>query len=167
MIHKGETCCFAGHRMLPKEKIERILLRLDQEVEALIRQGVTTFLSGGALGFDQMAASLIVAKREMGKGIRLVFALPCRNQDELWNAEQKKLYHHLLAEADEVIYVSEEYHEGCMKKRNRYMADHSAYCICAELRPYNGTGQTVAYAREEGAKVINVAEETRNPSLSR
>lgn len=40
--------------------------RLDREVENLIGLGVTNFISGGALGFDQIAASLIVAKKEMG-----------------------------------------------------------------------------------------------------
>lgn len=116
---KSITCCFTGHRRLPKEKIVHIITRLDHEVETLISQGVTTFISGGALGFDQIAAPLIVAKKGMGRQLRLIFALPCKNQDERWRIEQKELYHNLLSKADEVIYVSEEYHDGCMKKRNR------------------------------------------------
>ena len=97
---KKNTCYFTGHRRLPKDKIGKIVIRLNQEVDNLIGQGVTDFISGGALGFDQIAASLIVAKKEMGHDIRLIFALPCRNQDELWNAEQKKLFYGLLGEAD-------------------------------------------------------------------
>lgn len=153
---KENACCFTGHRKLPKEKIERIVINLDREVERLIGQGVTTFISGGALGFDQVAASLIIAKKEMGRDIHLLFALPCRNQDELWSAEQKQLYHNLLMAADEVIYVSEKYTDGCMKKRNRYMVDHSAHCICALLYSRSGTDQTVRYARQNGLRVINV-----------
>ncbi|MDL2273764.1 DUF1273 domain-containing protein [Oscillospiraceae bacterium OttesenSCG-928-G22] len=153
---KEKTCCFTGHRKLPKEKIEQIVVALDCEVERLIEQGVTNFISGGALGFDQIAASLIVAKKEMGRDVRLIFALPCRNQDERWNDRQKQLYHNLLAEADEVIHVSEEYSDGCMKRRNRYMVDNSAYCICARLYPLSGTEQTVKYARQKGLRVINV-----------
>ena len=122
------------------------------------RQGVTTFISGGALGFDQIAAALVIAKREMGQNIRLIFALPCKNQGELWSDEQKRLYYNLLAEADEIIYVSEEYSEGCMKKRNFYMVDRSANCICALLHPRSGTGQTVRYAREGGLRIINIAD---------
>lgn len=156
-MEKSKTCCFTGHRRLPKEKIEQVVIRLNQEVEALISQGITNFISGGALGFDQIAASLIVAKKEMGYNVRLIFALPCRNQDELWNAEQKKLYHGLLGEAEEIIYVSEEYHAGCMKKRNRYMVDQSAYCICAHLYTMSGTEQTVKYARRKGLRIIDVA----------
>lgn len=113
--NKDKTCCFTGYRRLPKDKIEQIVIRLNQEVDNLISQGVTDFISGGALGFDQIAASLIVAKKEMGHNVRLIFALPCKNQDELWSAEQKRLYHSLLGEADEIIYVSEEYTDGCIK----------------------------------------------------
>lgn len=65
-MEKAKTCCFTGHRRLPKDKIEQIVIRLNQEVDNLISQGVTDFISGGALGFDQIAASLIVAKKEMG-----------------------------------------------------------------------------------------------------
>ncbi|HMM05930.1 MAG TPA: SLOG family protein [Clostridiales bacterium] len=156
-MDKSSTCCFTGHRKLPKEKIEQIIIRLDQEVENLINMGVTDFISGGALGFDQIAASLIIVKKEMGCKIRLIFALPCKNQDEFWSDKQKRLYHNIIAEVDEVIYVSEEYANGCMKKRNRYMVDQSAYCICALLRPMSGTDQTVRYARQKELRVINVA----------
>lgn len=152
---KEHTCCFTGHRRLPKNMIEHIAKHLDQEIDNLIDQGVTDFISGGALGFDQIAASLIVAKKEMGKTMRLLFALPCRNQDERWSDKQKKLYHNLLAKADEIIYVSEEYSEGCMKKRNEFMVNRSAYCICALLNERSGTGQTVRYARQKGLRVLN------------
>lgn len=154
---RENTCCFTGHRKLPQDKIEKIVLNLNHEIESLIAQGVTDFISGGALGFDQVAASLIIAKKEMGYQIRLMFALPSKNQDEFWTNEQKGLYHNILAEADEVIYVSEEYTNGCMKKRNHYMVDQSAYCICALLRTMSGTDQAVRYARQQGLKVINVA----------
>lgn len=155
---KTHTCCFSGQRKLPKEKIERIMIRLDCEVENLIGQGVTTFISGGALGFDQVAASLILVKKEMGKNIRLVFVLPYKNQEKNWSTGQKKLYRSLLAEADELFYISEERQNDCIKKRNCYMVDHSAYCICASIYPLSGADQAVLYAKEKGVKVINVAD---------
>ncbi len=155
---KEHTCCFTGHRKLPKDKVEQIVKNLDYEIEKLIKQGVTTFISGGALGFDQIAASLIIAMKEMGRDIRLVFALPCKNQDVLWNVEQKWLYRNLLAEANDVIYVSEDYKEGCMEKRNRYMVENSSFCVCAYLYLRSGTSQTVKHARQMGSQVINVVE---------
>lgn len=129
-MDKSTTCCFSGHRKLPKDQIEKIIKHLNQEVDWLIAQSVTNFISGGALGFDQLAASLIITKKEMGQPIRLIFALPCKNQDELWHNNQKKLYHNLLSEADEIIYLSESYHDTCMAERNHYMVDQASYCIC-------------------------------------
>ena len=154
---KHNTCCFTGHRRLPKNKVTYILNRLNEEIDSLIRQGVTDFISGGALAFDQMAASLVIAKKKTGANIRLIFALPCRNQDEHWSAEEKDLYHGLLSEADEVRYISEEYSGGCMKKRNYYMVDNSGYCICALIYNMSGTAQTVRYAQKKELCVINIA----------
>ena len=57
--------------------IRQILLRLNSEVEKLIENGVTTFISGGTPGFEQIAASLIAAKIEMGQYILLYFVFPC------------------------------------------------------------------------------------------
>lgn len=155
-MNKATACCFTGHRTLPANKIQTLITNLDREIDALIEKGVTDFISGGALGFDQIAASLIVIKKETGKNIRLIFVLPCKNQDTLWNEEQKKLYQGLLGEADEIIFVSEEYTPLCMRKRNNYMVEHSAYCICALLHEKSGTGQTVRFARKKGLKIINV-----------
>jgi len=138
--------------------MEHIVMYLDCEVEKLIEQGVTHFVSGGALGFDQIAASLIVCKKQVGQNIRLVLALACRNQDALWNDAQKKVYRNLLVEADEVVYISEDYDSECMAKRNKYMVNQSAYCICALLRSFGGTHQTVHYARQRGLRIINVAD---------
>lgn len=155
MIEK--TCCFTGHRRLPQDKMDTILLRLNNEIEKCIAQGVCDFISGGALGFDLISASLIIAKKEMGASIRLIFALPCRDHTAKWTKEEAHLFDQLLTEADEVRYVSESYQVGCMKKRNQYMVDHAQYCICALLREKSGTAQTVAYAKRKQRNIVNVA----------
>ena len=157
MTDKQKTCCFSGHRVLSQKKIEKTLKRLHEEVDQLIENGVTDYVSGGAIGFDAICSSLIISKKQQGADIRLIFALPCRNQDEKWTDRQKRLYRSLLAEADEIIYVSEEYTPNCMKERNFFMVDNSAYCICALLKDISGTGQTVRYAQRQGLRIINVA----------
>jgi uncharacterized phage-like protein YoqJ len=130
---------------------------LNEEVETLIKTGVNTFISGGALGFDQMAGTLIAAKKEIGYKIHLVLALPYRNQDKLWPEKGRQIYCYLMESADEVHYVSEAYTDDCIKKRNRYMVERSAYCICALLHSRSGTSQTVRYAKQKNLYVINVA----------
>jgi len=114
-------------------------------------------MSGGALGFDHIATSMVITKRQQGANIRLIFALPCRNQDESWTDRQKQLYRSILNEADEIRYLSEENTPESMSLCNRYMVDNSAYCICAFKDKADGTGQTLRYAQEQGLQVINVA----------
>jgi len=155
---RERVCCFTGHRKLPAHRINQIIKRLNDEVDALIRQGVTEFISGGALGFDQIAASLIIAKRQMGENVRLIFALPHRGYDEKWTTAQRNLYCGLLGGANEVRYISEAYAADCMKKRNFYMVENSKWCLCALLHKRSGTSQTVRYAREKGLKIINIAD---------
>lgn len=155
---KSKTCCFTGHRKLPEDKIENIINNLNIEVDRLISMGVTDFISGGALGFDQIAASLIIGKKEENKQIRLIFALPCKQQEQFWIKDQKKLYKKLLKEADEIIYISLEYDSLCMKKRNYYLVDSAEFCICAYTNKNSGTGQTVRYAKQRGISIINVAD---------
>ena len=154
---KTYTCCFTGHRKLPAKKIEKIIKRLDKEIDKLIQAGVSRFISGGALGFDHIAASMVIIKKQQGADVKLIFALPCRNQDEKWTDRQKHLYRSLLNEADEVYYVSEDYTPDCMKERNFYMVENSAYCICALINKATGTAQTVTYAQQKGLHIINVA----------
>lgn len=157
MNNKNETCFFSGHRILSQKTIAQIVKRLHEEIDKLIDNGVTNFISGGAIGFDTICSSLIISKKQQGADVRLVFALPCRNQDKKWTDRQKQLYRSLLAEADEIIYVSNEYAPDCMEKRNYFMVENSAYCICALVKNTSGTGQSVRYAKKQGLHIINVA----------
>ncbi len=153
------TCCFIGCQKLPQKMIRQILLRLNSEVEKLIENGVTTFISGGTPGFEQIAASLIAAKKEMGQDIRLNFVLPCKDQDSYWNPKQRGFYGKLLAEADGIFYLSNKYAHGCIKRQKRFVVDNSDYCICAFFNPGGITGKTVGYAKRKGVKIINVTRE--------
>ena len=92
------------------------------------------------------------------QGIRLTLVLPCRDQAEKWAQTDQVQYEYIKSRADEVIYTAEEYHKGCMQKRNRYLVDHSAYCICYLTRSSGGTAYTVNYAREHGLQLVNIAQ---------
>lgn len=152
-----KTCCFTGHRYWPQSAVEQMVVRLNAEVDRLIGQGVTHFLSGGARGFDQIAAALILSKKDLGYSVCLDFVLPCRNQDALWPEREKRLYRGLLAQADSIHCIADAYRPGCMRERNLYMIDHAAYCIYAMLHDRSGTWQTVQYARKRGLQLISVA----------
>ncbi len=154
-MNKMKTCCFTGHRKI-KEK--DIINKLNIEIDRLIDSGVDTFLSGGALGFDQICAKEIIRRKEMGVPIKLIFLLPCKEQDKLWSFNQKKEFKNLLEKADDIIYTREVYSHNCMMVRNKKLVGMADVCLCALKYNRSGTAQTVRYANEKNIVVINVFE---------
>ena len=149
-------CCFTGHRIISAENILQISEKLPTIIADLAKDGVTDFISGGALGFDTLAALAVLGERDNNTGIRLILALPCKEQAKYWNKKQVAQYKELLTLADEIIYVSEEYTPECMKKRNEFMVDNSSCCVFFMTHPRGGTASTIKYAIEKEKKLINV-----------
>lgn len=152
-----KTCFFTGHRFLPFNRLAYIYDRLDFEINRMIEKGIINFIAGGAIGFDTIAAEIINAKKREGMNIRLQLALPCREQDKFWSKKQKAFYRKTLNDADNIIYVSDNYFDGCMQMRNRFMVDNARYCICYLTEDSGGTYNTVNYAISVGCIVINTA----------
>lgn len=172
-IIPSQTCCFTGHRSIPLKETLLLRIRLREKIRALAERGVITFLAGGALGFDTLAAQEVLRLREEElPQLQLGLVLPCLGQESRWSPEDAAVYHRLLRRADEVIYTGDQYTRSCMFVRNRYLVDHSAFCLCYLTRPgRSGTGYTVEYAREKGLAVFNLAgktppEETEEEQLS-
>ena len=54
---RKNACCFTGHREIPSEDREPLRAALLSEIQRLYAEkGVTEFYTGGARGFDTMAA---------------------------------------------------------------------------------------------------------------
>ena len=97
-----------------------------------------------------LAAQAVLKARRYHPQVKLILALPCRNQAERWKEADRLLYDSIKRRADEVVYVSEHYTRGCMFERNRYMVDHSDICICYCTSGEGGTAYTVKYAQRKG-----------------
>ena len=69
-----QTCCFSGHRHLPKQQILHIHNLLVKRILKLIHIGVNTFICGGALGFDTLAALAVLKIRSIYPHIQLILA---------------------------------------------------------------------------------------------
>ncbi len=149
----NKTCCFTGHRKINEKEI---LDNLNTQIDKLIANGVTTFLSGGALGFDQICAREILNRKEKGIKLNLIFVLPCMDQDKLWTEPQKQNYANLLEKADAFIYTSNTYSKNSMTIRNKRLVELSDTCLCALKNKRSGTAQTVNFAKEKGILVINL-----------
>ncbi len=151
-----QACCFTGHRILPAGQKEQIMARLAGEIERLYACGVTDFYSGGALGFDTLAAQAVLGLKDRLPGVRLHLILPCKNQHARWRHSEQDAYTAVLSSADSVKYISEEYFEGCMHLRNRALVDKSRYCVCWLSHSRGGTAYTVRQAYDSGLEIINL-----------
>lgn len=157
------TCAFTGHRpkSFPWKYDENardcVLLKevLAGQVMALADRGVTDWLSGMAQGTDLWCAQIVLGLKEKNPALRLHCILPCEWQEREWSASEQERYHFILRQADEVIYVNQEYHDGCMLERNRWLVDHSSVLLAVYNGTYrSGTGMTVRYAKQLGREVI-------------
>ena len=157
---KQKTCCFTGHRILPKEQIPFIRARLEEEVLRLIHQGVLYYGCGGARGFDTLAAQTVLKLRREFPCIRLILVLPCPNQTKNWTAEEIRQYDEIRKQSDKVVMIHDTYTPDCMFQRNRHLVDYSGHCICYLTRKTGGTAYTVRYAWRKGLHIVNLASAT-------
>lgn len=156
MIRKDSACCFTGHRVIAKGFLEHLPTRLELLIRNLIGEGMVDFVSGGALGFDTLAAETVLHLREEFPQIRLILALPCHDQTKVWSAPDQYRYRSICQKADVVHYTAERYTPGCMMRRNRFMVDNSSACIFYLTRHGSGTYKTVSYAMEQNLKLYNI-----------
>lgn len=153
MIDK--TCCFTGHRRLNKSQLPEIKNNLTKEIMNLISRDVIYFGTGGALGFDTLAAQTVINLREKYKQIKLILIIPCKGQENKWNYKDQEVYENIKNNADKIVYLSEKYEDGCMLKRNRHMIDNSNFVIVAwDGRKMGGTYYTLNYARKLKKQII-------------
>ena len=150
------TCSFTGHRQISPEVRPSLKALLDKAVEYAYSEGCRTFICGGALGFDTMAARAVISYRMMHKDVRLVLALPCIDQDAMWSDSQKNSYEFTVSEADEVMYVSDSYTKDCMAKRNRFLAEKADILIAYSGRANSGAAQTVRMAERLNKRIYNL-----------
>ena len=156
-IIKSKTCSFTGHRIIEKDVMVKLMSNLRETCEKLILQGFDTFISGGARGFDILAAETVLSLKSIHPHIRLVMALPCKNQTQGWGKADKERYEKILALAEQIEYISENYFNGCMQIRNRFMINNSSICVAYQKNASGGTYSTVLYAKEQEIPVINLA----------
>lgn len=151
-----KKCSFTGHRVIPNSHSERLENLLSRAIEFAYSEGCREFYTGGALGFDTMAAKKLIAYRMSHSDVRLIVVVPCENQAEKWAAGDRDIYEYILANADEVVYCSEKYTKDCMRRRNEYLADRCDILIAYSGRYSSGSAQTVRMAKTRGKTVYNL-----------
>lgn len=155
---KEQTCCFTGHRTIPEWQQDNISVALRVTIRNLIHNGYRYFGVGGALGFDTMAAQMVLSLKTEFPAIKLILVLPCKNQTDKWGKKDRAIYEKIKGQADKVVYITEYYTPDCMMRRNRHLVDHSSVCVCYLTQKQGGTVYTVNYAHRKGVRVINLVQ---------
>ena len=163
--NKRYSCSFTGHRIISAEEKQNILPHLKSTVLYLVSQGVKEFHSGGAMGFDTLAASVVFDISREHPDVKLILDIPYENQASGWDKTNKRFYDFIKSKANEINIHGKnpKNREEAVKlllSRNRIMIDKSHYCICYlkdEDAKRGGTAYTVNYAKLHDTQIINLA----------
>ncbi|EAW35121.1 SLOG family protein [Lyngbya sp. PCC 8106] len=143
------TAFITGHRVIHLRHTQQGIRQL---THLAIERGIITFLSGMALGTDQLAASIW---SEMNLDWQAI--IPCKNQSVLWTIDQQVHYRKLLVNANEIKVLYPKYKPGVMQARNQFMVKHSSLGL-AIWDGYSTTGSgtflTVQMARKAKLPII-------------
>lgn len=175
------TVCFTGHRprklgtgySITNERVIMYSELLRKHIEELItEQHVNTFISGGAIGIDQIAFWTVERLRQKYPLIKNIVAVPFLDQYTAWkNEELVSWYHKMIQRAYQVVYVDElgfqdtryygdtqvgEYSAKKMQLRNQYMVDHSDIVMAVHDGSSGGTANCVNYALDQKKKIIQL-----------
>lgn len=147
-----ENCAFTGHRILEKDFDYNLL---DKVILNLIKGGTKNFFCGMAMGFD-LAAAESVLQYKKDYEINLIACIPCLGQENSFSKKNKERYLKILENCSQKIVLSEEYYDGCMFARDRYMVDSCNVLVTYQRRKRGGTSYTVNYAKSKGVNLIEL-----------
>ena len=159
------SACFTGHRALTESQLRQAVEAITRTIKLLLPKGITHYYAGGAVGLDMAAAVTVLNLKQQIPNLTLTMALPCRGHTQGWSRTDRALLSRILERADETVYVNDTYFRGCMQARNRYMVDHSSYCLAYLTTNRGGTFNTVRYAEKKGVPVLYLNEDRRDDQL--
>ncbi len=150
---KEKTVCFTGHRRVIHKHLPE---KLDEIVETLAESGFLYFGTGGARGFDKLAAESVIRAKEKHPDIKLIIVLPSKDSWDKWNVYDREEYVRLSRKADKVTALCDHYYTGCMHVRNKHLVDGSSVCVSYRYSSGGGTAFTENYARKKGLTIVSV-----------
>lgn len=151
-------CCVTGHRPkgfpflrnLYEPLYKEYLDKLYCEIQDLIKDGYTDFITGMAEGADIDFAEYVIAAKNINTRITLEAALPYPVAPSTNKTPYGEQRDRVLKLCDNSHTVSTHYYRGCMQKRNRYMVDKSDIILAIwNGKKEGGTWDTIRYAQSK------------------
>ena len=154
---RAATAAFTGHRHMDASQRDNIKKRLLAAILEAYGKGFRNFISGFAIGFDLMAAEIVVSLKDQHPDISLIAAIPFRKQPCRFSDYLRRRYQILLGMADKVVVLSEDYYPRCFLERDVFMVKNSSLLIANyDGRRKGGTFYTIERAKEQSIPVVNV-----------
>lgn len=159
------SACFSGYAPeefafpleRPHEEYGALVARINIAVIQSVLNGYLNFYCGMNRGFDIICGETAVRLRRVASEcsrLRLIAVLPFRKHGQNWGREWKLRHNRLLEHADEVVFMGEKHHHGCLDARDCYLVDHSSLLICCRSME----DFMVEYARYMELRIINICE---------
>ena len=119
--------------------------------------GIRNYYCGMAIGFDMIAAEVVLSLRSELPYLKLIAVVPFKEQSARWNYQEQARYKRLLSQCDDAIMLSQVYYNGCLLRRNDYMLAHSCGLVAFfDGKPQGGTFYTCRKAKSMGLEIINL-----------
>ncbi len=166
MFDKNTTLAFTGNRKLTSKDnrpFDVLMVDIYDHLERIIEReylenGIRTFISGMALGFDTICAIIVSRLRGKFPDIQFVAAVPFFEQAKKYSLSDKEQYQQLLDAADVIVVVGGySFSNNAYHKRNDFMIKNSCKLIAYyDGAPRSGTGSTIRKAKSLGLEVYNL-----------
>ncbi|MFI3286160.1 MAG: SLOG family protein [Rikenellaceae bacterium] len=166
------TVAFSGNRNMISPQVH-----VGDDIEHIVRThlidllndcydaGKRIFLSGGAVGFDMIAADEVLCLKERCSDVKLVLVIPFEGQESKFSEVEKARYLSLMERADHIVKISNVYNIGAYHMRNDFLVCNSSLLIAYNANREGGAASTVRRATKVGLHVINIFDllSTRQP----
>lgn len=154
---KANSVAFSGHRSISEHRKEKLRKELRKKTRMLYAMGIRNYYCGMALGFDMLAAEVVLSLKSELPQLKLIAVVPFKGQSVRWCYNEQARYNGILTRCDDVILLCQTYYNGCLLRRNDYMLAHSCGLIAFfDGKPKGGTFYTCRKAKSLGIDIINL-----------
>ena len=175
----GKVCTFKGYDYkdlygynFSDDRYKELSERVKNVIIDLIeKKGCDTFITGGSLGFDKIVYYVVDALKMKYPHIKNCLAIPFKNQNSKWYANDLNDYEYMKEKANSVVYVDTVegynttggevgvFNPKKLKVCHEYMIDNSDYMVALYRGDdKGGVSYCISYAKSkklDGVYVLN------------
>ena len=151
------SVCFTGHRTINPNKQQAVKEKLISTIIKLYNEGHRKFLCGMAIGFDLLAAEILIELKETYKDIILFACIPFIGQESRFSPIDQERYNKVINSVDSKVIIARAFSKQSYLLRNLYMLEHSSIVVAYFDTNIKKGGTFFTYN-----KAIKMGKEVRN-----